>query len=88
MATQYASRETPTLDANTTTITAALALAGLQIGLFAWLKADIGALADRMITVERDVARIESEVAFMRGQFSLAFPATKKSKTGAEGDSE
>ena len=77
-----------TLDANTTTITAALALAGLQIGLFAWLKADIGALADRMITVERDVARIESEVAFLRGRFSLAFPARSQTKSAAEGDSE
>ena len=76
------------LDANTTTITAALALAGLQIGLFAWLKADIGALANRMITVEREVARVEREVAFMRGQFSLAFPAVKQSTTAAKGESE
>ena len=76
------------MDAKATIITAALALAGLQIGLFAWLKADIGALANRMITVEREVARVEREVAFLRGQFSLAFPATMQSKTGAEGDSE
>ena len=76
------------MDANITTITAALALAGLQIGLFAWLKADMGALAGRMVTVEREVARVEREVAFMRGQFSLAFPATKQSQTGADGASE
>ena len=62
------------LDANTTTITAALALAGLQIGLFAWLKSDIRALTDRLVTVER-------EVAFMRGQFFLAFPAVAHPKT-------
>ena len=68
------------MDAKTTTITAALALAGLQIGLFAWLKADIGVLADRMVTVERDVARVESEVAFIRGQLSLAIPALPHSK--------
>ena len=68
------------MDAKTTTITAALALAGLQIGLFAWLKADIGVLADRMVTVERDVARVESEVAFIRGQLSLAIPALPQSK--------
>lgn len=76
------------MDASTTIITAALALAGLQIGLFAWLKADIGALGDRMVMVEREVVRVEREVAFMRGQFSLAFPVTTQSKTGAEGGSE
>ena len=76
------------METNTTIITAAVALAGLQIGLFAWLKADIGALASRMVVVEREVGRVEREVAFMRGQFSLAFPAVKKSKTAAEGGSE
>lgn len=76
------------METNTTIITAALALAGLQIGLFAWLKADIGALADRMVTVEREVDRIEREFAFMRGQFSLAFPAMTQSKNAAEGGSE
>ena len=69
------------MDAKATIVTAALALAGLQIGLFAWLKADIGALSDGMVMVER-------EVAFMRGQFSLAFPAVRQSKSAAEGDSE
>ena len=69
------------METKATIITAALALAGLQIGLFAWLKADIGALADRMVTVER-------EVAFMRGQFSLAFPTVTQSKTAAEGGPE
>ncbi len=69
------------MDAKTTIITAALALASLQIGLFAWLKADIGALSDRMVMVER-------EVAFMRGQFSLAFPAARPSRSAEEGDSE
>ena len=68
------------MDAKTTTITAALALAGLQIGLFAWLKADMGVLADRMVTVERDVACVESEVAFIRGRLSLAIPALPQSK--------
>ena len=76
------------MDVNITTITAALALASLQIGLFAWLKADIGALAERMVSVEREVARVEREVAFMRGQFSLAFPAATQSKTTTEGASE
>ena len=76
------------METNTTIITAALALAGLQIGLFAWLKADIGALADRLVMVEREVARVERAVAFMRGQFSLAFPKVTQSKTATEGGSE
>ena len=75
------------MNASTTTITVALALAGLQIGLFAWLKADIGALSDRMVAVERDVARVESDVAYIRGQLSQALPAPTQSKTAAEGDS-
>lgn len=69
------------MEIKSTIIAAALALAGLQVGLFAWLKADIGALDDRMVMVER-------EVAFMRGQFSLAFPTVTQSKTAAEGGSE
>ena len=40
----------------------------VQIGAFAWLKADIAGLTDR-------VDRIEREVAFVRGQLSLALPA-------------
>ena len=39
----------------------------VQLGLFAWLKADIGALTER-------VDRVEREVAFVRGQLSLALP--------------
>ncbi|MDE0458755.1 MAG: hypothetical protein OXI15_15790 [Chromatiales bacterium] len=76
------------METNTTIITAALALAGLQIGLFAWLKADIGALADRLVMVEREVARVEREVAFMRGRFSLAFPKVTQSKIATGGGSE
>ena len=68
------------MDAKTTTITAALALAGLQIGLFAWLKSDIHALDTRLVTVER-------EVAFIRGQLSQVLPAPTQSKTATEGDS-
>ena len=41
---------------------------GVQIGLFAWLKHDIGGLSSRLDRVERDVA-------FVRGQLSLALPA-------------
>ena len=40
----------------------------VQIGLSAWLKADIAGLTDR-------VDRVEREVAFVRGQPSLALPA-------------
>ena len=40
----------------------------VQLGLFAWLKADIGALTER-------ADRVEREVAFVRGQLSLALPS-------------
>ena len=40
----------------------------VQVGLFAWLKADIGALMERLDRVER-------EVAFVRDQLSLALPS-------------
>ncbi len=40
----------------------------VQIGLFAWLKAGIAGLTER-------VDRVEREVAFVRGQLSLALPA-------------
>ena len=40
----------------------------VQIGLFAWLKADIAGLTER-------VDRVERGVAFVRGQLSLALPA-------------
>ena len=50
------------MDTKTTTVATAVALAGLQIALFAWLKTDIGALSERLITVERNIARVESVV--------------------------
>ena len=40
----------------------------VQIGLFAWLKADIAGLNE-------GVDRVEREVAFVRGPLSLALPA-------------
>ena len=40
----------------------------VQLGLFAWIKADIGALTECLDRVER-------EVAFVRGQLSLALPS-------------
>ena len=40
----------------------------VQLGLFAWIKADIGALTERL-------DRFEREVAFVRGQLSLALPS-------------
>ena len=51
------------MDTKTTTVATAVALAGLQIALFAWLKTDIGALSERLIIVERNIARVESEVS-------------------------
>ena len=50
-----------------------------QIGLFAWLKADIAGLTER---VDRD----EREVAFVRGQLSLALPA-RAGQSGSSPDS-
>ena len=51
----------------------------VQLGLFAWLKADIGSLADRTKTdigvLTERVTRVEREVAFVRGQLSLALPS-------------
>ena len=40
----------------------------VQIGLFAWVKADIAGLTER-------VDRVERGVAFVRGQLSLVLPA-------------
>ena len=50
----------------------------VQLGLFAWLKADIGALTER-------ADRVEREVAFVRGQLSLALPSlTEASRARTE----
>ena len=50
----------------------------VQLGLFAWLKADIGALTERLDRVER-------EVAFVRGQLSLALPSlSEANRAGTE----
>ena len=60
-------------------ITAASIIVGVQIGLFAWLKADISTLTDRMKTdigaLTERVDRVEREVAFVRGQLSLVLPS-------------
>ena len=54
------------------TLTLAGLVIGVQIGLFAWLKADIADLAER-------VNRVETEVAFIRGQLSAALPSLAQS---------
>ena len=51
----------------------------VQLGLFAWLKAGIGSLADRTkadvgVLTER-VSRVERELAFVRSQLSLVLPS-------------
>ncbi len=56
------------MDIRTVVVTAAGIIVAVQVGLFAWLKSDIAALNARMDRVER-------EVAFVRGQLSLALPA-------------
>lgn len=67
------------METRTTVMTAAGIIIGVQLGLFAWLKADIGALTDR-------VDRVEREVAFVRGQLSLALPPLAgTSRAGAQG---
>lgn len=55
-------------------VTAAVAIIGVQVGLFAWLKSGIGGLTDR-------VDRVEREVAFVRGQLSLALPVIAQQAT-------
>lgn len=56
------------METRTVTVTAAGIIIGVQVGLFAWLKADVAAVTERLDRVER-------EVAYVRGQFSLALPA-------------
>ena len=46
----------------------------VQIGLVAWLKADIAGLTER-------VDRVEREVAFVRGQLSLVLPVLGRHET-------
>lgn len=50
----------------------------VQIGLFAWLKADIAGLTER-------VDRVEREVAFVRGQLSLVLPVLGGQSTSSPG---
>ena len=56
-------------------ITAVSIIVGVQLALFAWLKADIGALAENVDSLSARVDRVEREVAFVRGQLSLALPS-------------
>ena len=58
-------------------VTVAVAIIGVHIGLFAWLKSDIGTLIDR-------IERVERAVAFVRGQLSLVLPALAQQATPAE----
>ena len=43
-----------------------LALAGLMVGLFRWLRSDIRRLGDRMGWVEREVAGVKAEVGALK----------------------
>ena len=51
-------------------IGAAVTLAGLQIGLFTWLKSDISALSDRLVKIEIQVTRVESDVGSVQTTIS------------------
>ena len=67
------------MEARGTIFAAAGIIITVQIGLFAWLEADIAGLTER-------VDRIEREVAFVRGQLSLALPA-RAGHSGSNPDS-
>ena len=67
------------MEARGTILAAAGTIITVQIGLVAWLKADIAGLTERM-------DRIEREVAFVRGQLSLALPA-RAGQSGSNPDS-
>ena len=56
------------MESRTVTVTAAGIIIGVQVGLYAWLEADAASVTERLDRVER-------EVAFVRGQLSLALPA-------------
>lgn len=69
-----------------TIIATGVAIAVLLIGLITWVRSDMKALetdmkerfrqiGDRLGAVERGVAHVQTEVAFMRGQLSLVLPA-------------
>ena len=60
------------------TLTLAGVVIGVQIGLFAWLKSDI---ADLRSDLSGRVDRLGREVAFVRGQLSLALPALATSSS-------
>ena len=54
-----------------------IVIIGVQIGLFAWLKHDIGGLSSRLDRVGRDVA-------FVRGQLSLAHSHANPPPNGSD----
>ena len=67
------------MEARGTIFAAAGIIITVQIGLLAGLKADIAGLTER-------VDRVEREVAFVRGQLSLALP-TRAGRSGSNPDS-
>ena len=73
-----------------TIIGTGIAIAVLFTGLIAWLRSDMKEglrgieadipgelrdLSERLRAGQRDIARVQSEVAFLRGQLSLVLPA-------------
>ena len=67
------------------TLTAAGIVVGVQVGLFAWLKHDISDVA-RGLSNRFD--RVERDVAFVRGQLSLALPAALAHQSGTPAAAE
>ena len=66
-------------------ITSASIIVSVQLALFAWLKADIGTLAENIGALSARVDRVEREVAFVRGQLSLALPSLARSQVPRPG---
>ena len=79
------------MEARNAIIATAGAIITVQVGLFAWLKSDISNLAEQtrsdMAGLGTRVDRVEREVAFIRGQLSLALPALA-ARTAADPESE
>ena len=90
------------MEARNAIIATAGAIITVQVGLFAWLKSDISNLAEQtrsdisnlaeqtrsdMAGLGTRVDRVEREVAFIRGQLSLALP-TLAAQTAADPESE
>ena len=67
-------------------VTVAGAIIGVQLALFAWLRADIESVRLDIDALGQRMDRVEREVAFVRGQLSLALPSLAQTRTPAAND--